>query len=33
MSDFTPQKYSLPVDVWNPSDVVFKPYKKKVRIE
>lgn len=31
MSDFTPQKYSLPVDVWSPSDVVFKPYKKNDR--
>ena len=31
MSDFTHEKYSLPVDVWNPSDIVFKPFKKNDR--
>lgn len=31
MSDFTAQKYALPVDVWSPDDIVFKPYKKNDR--
>ena len=31
MSDFTPQKYALPVDTWSSKDIVFKPYKKNDR--